>query len=235
MYASIGLGVAVGSGVFGGPSINELSDAQNLVRPILIQPADGAFAIWGLIYGGLLVWATAQAFSARIAFATAPARWALAAIALANFVWFLAVPRGPAFGLVALLGLLASSWWAVLKLRGAQVANWLRLGPSVLAGWMTVATVVSTAYVLRDAGFSGWGLSDVSWALAMTSVTAVLALALRFSVGNLFFGATVLWAFSGIALHPTHPQAVKVTALALAAVVALVEGIRAVQTRATTA
>jgi hypothetical protein len=119
-----------------------------------------------------LLLATAQALSARIGRGARPA---ILAIAVMHFMWFLAVARSVNLGLLTLLGLLASAWWAVTRLGGTDVPRWARLGLSVLAGWMTVATVVSTAYVLRDGGWAGWGL----WALVMLPVTGFVALVLR--------------------------------------------------------
>lgn len=219
---SIGLGVLAGTRGWFGPPIEELSNQQN--QGILIQPTNGAFSIWGLIYPGLLGLAAWQALPSQAGDARlARARLPLIVNMGFNFFWFVATQRQQVPLSVALLGgQFLTALWLYLALdlpwvREQGVGGVLRRSVSVYLGWLTVATVISVAFLLETLGFGGFGLSAPAWAVLMLLACAGIGLLGRFAWRDPVYGAVFVWAFAGVAVKAGQPQSVVVTAWLLAA------------------
>ena len=231
--ASIPLGILSSQLGWFGPSIEELSDRQNAVLNILIQSADYAFSIWSAIYLGLLGLAVAQAFppgsrNPRYARARLP----LVLNMVVNFCWFVATQRewgGVSAGL--LWAQFGTAVWLLyaLELPKTKVyglERWLRVSVSLYVGWLTVANVVTTAYVLERLNWSGWGLGDVTWTVIILGVASAVGLFARFAWRDPMYGGVFLWALVGVAVKEGQPLVVVGTAwlLALLFVLSLVPG-----------
>lgn len=227
-FVSIPLGILSSALGWFGPSIQELSERQNQVLNILIQPADYAFSIWSAIYLGVLGLAVAQAFppgsrNPRYGRARLP----LIVNMVVNFGWFVATQRewgGVSAGL--LWAQFGTALWLYYALEIAQTKVWglerlLRVSISLYVGWLTVANVVTAAYVLERMGWSGWGLSDVTWTVVMLVVASAIGLFARFSWRDPVYGAVFVWALVGIAVKEGQPLTVTLTAWLLALVVLL--------------
>ena len=203
-----------------GPSIQELSDRQNGVLNILIQPANYAFSIWGAIYLGVLGLAVVQFSSPNARYKRA--RLSLVVNMVVNFCWFVATQRELGGVSAALLwAQFGTAVWLYYALEVPETRVWglerlLRVSVSLYVGWLTVANVVTTAYVLERLGWSGWGVSDVSWTLIMLGVASAVGLFARFRWRDPVYGAVFVWAFVGVAVKAGQPLAVSVAAGALA-------------------
>jgi hypothetical protein len=223
---SIGLGVLSGTRGWFGPTIEALSDQQN--AGILIQPANGAFGIWGAIYPGLLGLAAVQAFGRG---ARNPrycqARLPLVVNMLFNFAWFVATQRQEQLVSVALLlGQFGTALWLYLsldvpKVRARGGERLMRASVSIYLGWLTVASVISVAVALEVLDFSGWGLSVTTWAVVMLFAASAVGLFARFAWRDPVYGAVFVWALVGVAVKAGQPRSVVVTAWVLAAVMLL--------------
>lgn len=231
--SSVPLGILSSQLGWFGPSIQELSDRQNQALNILIQPADYAFSVWSAIYLGVLGLALVQALpegSRNPSYVQA--RLPLILNMAVNFGWFVATQRewgGVSAGLLwAQFG--TAVWlYIALELPGAKVhglERWLGASVSLYVGWLTVANVVTTAYVLGRLNWSGWGLGDVTWTLIMLVVASAVGLFARFAWRDPVYGGVFVWALVGVALKEGQPQAVVVTAwlLTLVFVLSLVPG-----------
>lgn len=231
---SIPLGILSSQLGWFGPSIQELSDQQNRVLNILIQPADYAFSIWGAIYLGVLGLAVVQASppgsrNPRYIRARLP----LVLNMTVNFGWFVATQReweGVSAGL--LWAQFGTAVWLYYALEVPRTKVWglerlLRASVSLYVGWLTVANVVTTAYGLERLGWSGWGVSDVSWTLVMLVVASAVGLFARFAWRDPVVGAAFVWALVGVTLKEGQPLAVSATAggLALVFVLSLPPGV----------
>ena len=216
-----------------GPSIQELSDRQNQVLNILIQPADYAFSIWSAIYLGLLGLALAQALpegsrNPRYQQARLP----LILNMVVNFGWFVATQRewgGVSAGLLWAQFLTAVWLYYALEIPKTKVyglERLLRVSISLYVGWLTVANVVTTAYVLERLGWSGWGVGDVTWTVVIMVVASAVGLSARFAWRDPVYGGVFVWAFVGVALREGQPLVVAITAglLTLVFVLLLVPG-----------
>lgn len=230
---SIPLGILSSQFGWFGPSIEELSDQQNAVLNILIQPADYAFSIWSAIYLGVLGLALVQALpegsrNPRYQKARLP----LIVNMVVNFGWFVATQRewgGVSAGLLwAQFGTAVWLYYA-LELPETKVfglERLLRVPVRLYVGWLSVANVVTTAYVLERLNWSGWGVEDVTWTLIMLVVASTVGLFARFTWRDPVYGGVFVWALVGVALKEGQPQAVVVTAwlLALVFLLSLVPG-----------
>ncbi len=175
---------------------------------VYFVPAGYVFAIWGLIYIGLLAYGIYQALPAqkenpRLRRAAAP----FVAGSLANIAWLFFWHYGQfALTVVAMLILLASliMVYLILGVNQVQVSQgerWLVHVPiSVYLGWISVATIANITDVLWYAGWSGFGLAPEVWAVIMLAVAVVLAFLMALRRGDVAYLLVLAWAFAGIAV-----------------------------------
>lgn len=177
-----------------------------------VQPAGYAFAIWGLIYLGLI----AHAAFGLIARAGHP-DWArprlplLAALVLGTG-WIALALFDPVPATVAILLMAGAANLAFLR-APSQTDRWLLSAPLALfAGWLTAASAVSVGVLLAGYGV----LSNTAAALVMLAVTLGVALAVqRARPGQPAYAATVVWALIGVAVaNRTDNLPVLIAALA---------------------
>jgi hypothetical protein len=168
-----------------------------------IQPAGWAFAIWGLIYAGLIAHAvTGMLRRDRADWDAMRLPLATALVVGAGWLWI--APRDPWLATLGLWVMMAAAIGALV--RGAAAghgARWLRLTPVALfAGWLTAAMNVSLGVVLAGSG----AVTDTQAALLMLATTLAIALAVQARVRLPEYGATVIWALAGIAAVNAGPN-----------------------------
>jgi len=232
---SVPLGILSSQLGWFGPSIQELSAQQNAVLDIFIQPADYAFSIWAAIYLGILGLALVQAFppgsrNPRYMQARLP----LILNMLVNFLWFVATQQewvGASAGLLWAQFLTAVWLYHALEIPRTTVYGFerlLRISVSLYVGWLTVANVVTAAYVLERLEWSGWGFSEPTWAVVMLVVASAIGLFARFAWRDPVYGGVFVWALVGVALKEGQPLEVIITAslLALLFLMALLPTVR---------
>jgi hypothetical protein len=181
-----------------------------------VQPAGFAFAIWGLIYAGLL----AHAVWGLVARADDPAwdgpRVPLIASLVLGTGWVAIAPRAPIVATVGIFAMLALALWALARAPGRQPLI-ARAPVALYAGWLTAASFVSLGLVI-----GGYGLAGSDTAALVTLPLAILAaVAVQRRVGFVpAYGAAVGWGLFGIAAR-NWPDAPLLSALALAGIVAV--------------
>lgn len=199
-------------------------------------PAGYVFAIWGLIYLGLLAYAVYQ---------TLPAQrenprlrligWPFVISCAANIIWLLLFHFNQfALSMVAMLALLVALVIIYLVLGRGQIQvpageRWLvRLPFSIYLGWITVATVANAAHVLVHQGWTGQPLGPLPWLIIMFLIALVLAGLMMVTRRDLPYLLVLLWAFIGIAVNYTQVTGVLISAI----VAAVAVGVMAVLTAA---
>lgn len=210
----------------GGKTTGELSDQY----PIPITPAGYAFAIWGLIYLGLILFALYQLLPAqRDNPLLREIRGPFLLSSLANMAWIFFwhyewVPLSLlAMGLI-LLSLL-TIYRAIQARRAAlsPLERWTVLRPfSLYLGWITVATVLNVATTLYSLGWRGAPLSPTMWSIFLLGVVALLAAWVTGRGRDPVYGAVVIWALLGIV---AKPQGEAVVAWAAGSAALLVAGV----------
>lgn len=186
----------------GGVTTGEVS----ALFPTAVTPAGYAFAIWTLIYAGLIGFSIFQALPAQDDNeAVRAVRIPLVLSNLANVVWIylwhhLEI-RWSLLAIAALLATLAYAYIRVDRLPARTEGEWwlLRVPLGIYLGWVTVATVVNTAVTLVYLGWNGFGLSDPTWGMLVLAVVALLAAALSLYQSDIALSLTFIWALVGIA------------------------------------
>jgi translocator protein len=151
-----------------------------------------------------------------------------------NFGWFVATQRewgGVSAGLLWTQFFTAVWLYYALEIPRTTVyalERLLRISVRLYVGWLTVANVVTAAYVLERLEWSGWGLSEPTWAVVMLVVASAIGLFARFAWRDPVYGGVFVWALVGVAVREGQPLEVVVTAslLALLFLMALLPTVR---------
>lgn len=214
------LGSFGGSGALGRP-IGEVSAAFE--TPIV--PAGGAFAIWGLIYLGVLVLAVRQVLPSQRARAVHRATgWWLVGAAIANMAWIALFSQVlPGLAEIAIIALLVCLAVVLARLAAFPTTGgdlWLLAVPlAFYAGWVSVATVVGTAATGVWAGLPGTGGVATVLGVVILVVTGLIAAAVATAgPAPVAYALAVLWALGGIVVAG-RPVPVVVAALVAAVIV----------------
>jgi len=198
--------------------------------PVYFVPAGYVFAIWGIIYLGLLAFTIYQALpSQRANPLLRRIGYLFAATSVVNGIWlFMWHYEQFAITLVFMLTLLALLITIYLRLDIGRadvptLDRWLVHMPfSIYLGWITVATIANITDVLYLSGWDGWGFSGQVWATIMLVAATAIASAVALTRRSLAYTTVIVWAFIGIAVKQADAPLVATTALITAAVVAVV-------------
>ncbi|WP_432513643.1 tryptophan-rich sensory protein [Kineococcus sp. SYSU DK001] len=215
-------GAAVGSGAFGGTPIASAAGGALAADATLVAPAGPAFAVWSVVYTGLVGLAVWQALPAQREDARQRATgWWTAASLLLNAVWIGTVQAGRVWLSVAviavLLVVLVRTFTLLLAQRPASRVEALLVDGTVglYLGWVSIATVANTAAALRAGGFTagepGWAVGVLGVATAVGVFTAVR------SRGRLAFGAGLAWGLGWVSAARAGTEANPSTTVAVAA------------------
>lgn len=160
-----------------------------------IQPAGYAFAIWGLIYGWLLVSALYGVWARRSDVAWDRVRGPLL-LSLAVGTSWLAVANRSAIWATGLIFLMAAFAIVALLRAPATDRRWLQAPVAIYAGWLTAASFVSLGSTAAGYGVLAGGLGWAFLGIAMALVVAVMVQ--RRAPRAPGYGGTVIWALVGI-------------------------------------
>jgi len=199
-----------------------------------LRVAGYAFAIWGVIYLGLLVYAVRQALPdtpesplrARLGW---PSALALIGIGLwivaAAYDWEWAT-IGLIFGsLLVLLVPLLRNAPAIRALPIRDKERWMTVWPlAMLAGWLSIASPVNLITVATGNDWLPEALSPTTWAMGAIGLVALLAMFVTARLRTLAFAIPVAWGLGGafVAEQTRNPDLAY--AAAGAAVATLVAG-----------
>lgn len=160
-----------------------------------VQPAGYAFAIWGLIYGWLVVSAVFGLWQRPRAAEWDRVRDPLI-VSLALGTPWLAVANASAPWATLLILLMAMAAITALLRAGAADRWWLRVPVAIYAGWLTAAFFVSLGSTAAGYGIV---LSATGWAYAGIALAAIAALSVQRAIPEEpAYGLTVIWALAGI-------------------------------------
>lgn len=228
------LNFLAGTGTFFPRNVGEVSADF----PTLITPAGYAFAIWGIIYLGWVMFVAYQWYTWSIKredVSLRPSAEWVTMVNIANMVWLylwtmemigwaLLVMFFLLYGLIRLtirlrlevwnapLPIIAFVWWPV----------------AIYLGWIITATVANTTIFLVSLGWDGAPLSGEIWAMVVLLVATLIYLFLIWK-RNLRESALVgVWALVAIA-WADHSPWVNRTAIILAVILFLSAGIHALK------
>jgi hypothetical protein len=192
----------------GGKYTGELSD--NI--PNLFVPSGITFAIWGVIYILIILFAiylakdlfkkekTTTPFLEKISYF-----FILASIA--NIVWiFLWHYEQVILSLLAMVVLFISLLLIYLRLNigiekvSLQDKLFIHIPISVYIGWITVATIANVTAVLVTIGWDGFGVSEEIWAILVIIVAVIITILMLIKRKDWVYSAVIVWALIGIYL-----------------------------------
>jgi hypothetical protein len=189
--------------------LNGLNTGQISDRfKVYFVPAGYVFAIWGLIYLGLIAFAVFQALPAQRQNPRLRATgWWIALGGLANSAWiFLWHYQQFPLTLIAMLILLATLLMTYLRLGIGQTqvpaAETLsaRLPFSIYLGWITVATVANATDVLNYLNWNGFGMAPEIWMGIMLAAVLLITELVNFTRLDVAYAMVLLWALAGISV-----------------------------------
>ena len=197
-----------------GQNTGEISDRFQ----VYFVPAGYVFAIWGVIYLGLIAFAVFQALPAQRENPRMQATgWWIALGGVANSVWiFLWHYEYFALTVVVMLVLLATLVITYLRLGIGRVPvsaaeTWaVRVPFSIYLGWISVATVANVTSLLDDVNWDGFGIAPEIWMGLMLAVVVVIATSMAFTRRDVAYALVILWALAGIAVKHAAVAAVAI-------------------------
>ncbi|MSR09813.1 MAG: tryptophan-rich sensory protein [Gammaproteobacteria bacterium] len=210
--------------------------------PTGFTPAGWVFAIWALIYLGMVAFAI---FAARVPAGRAGRvrgiEPAYLVSCLANAAWIFAWHYGRILeSLLLMLVLLGSLLVVYVRLRATPASSMsericVDMPFSLYFGWITTATLANLAAWFFDLGVYPFALPMDDWAI----LTVVTATAIYTAVGvrtrDVIYTSVFAWASLGIVLQTlATAHAVRLTAAAACAVMVVVSLISIIQSRLTT-
>ncbi len=201
-----------------GKTTGELSDQY----PNLFVPAGITFSIWGAIYALLLVVMIVQYFSRNQETMNA-LRWRVVLNFCLNALWIIAWHNElVALSLLIMLALLATLVSINTQLRSRK--RWiLSVAFGVYLGWICLATIANTTALLVSFSWSGFGMSESSWAISMILTGAVIGGIVMYRLANPFLALALVWGFYGIVLKRQldHPVIAMASYIGMAITVAV--------------
>jgi hypothetical protein len=210
-----------------GLNIGQLS--KQLFGSVLIIPASYAFAIWGLIYIGLLAFGIYQCRSSqRQSPELDQAGWLLVIASVAQIIWiYLFEARFFMLSIVPMVGILLPLIGMYQRLeigtrRVSREVQWLVHAPiSLYLGWISVATAINVAIGLYSLSWNGFGLSSTVWTVLMIGVSSAIAFLVLLQKRDPVLPLVIVWALVAIALRQWSVLPIAATAMGLAIVLAI--------------
>jgi hypothetical protein len=233
ILAAFGINVLANIAPFNGLTIGEISNT--FFTEVLITPANYAFAIWGVIYLGLIAFGVYQVLPAqRQNLSLRRMGYLLVLASLAQIVWvFFFQYRLFTLSLVAMVAILLPLIEIYLRLgigyeRVSKREKWfVHIPLSIYLAWISVATIVNVALTLYNLGWSGWGISAEVWTAIALITGAAIAAIVSLQRADVAFVLVIVWAFVAIAVRQANILMIAATAggLAIALVLLLLLGL----------
>lgn len=220
----------LGSGAVVGTPVNQVADGVLSSSATLVAPAGPAFAIWGVIYTGLLLLALLQVLPSR---RTDPRQrrtgWWTAASLLLNAVWILVIQVEQIVAALVVIAALAAVLVVAMVRLGERPAGTAyervvvdgALG--LYLGWVCIATVANAAAALVVLGVDPVGTAAVTWAVVVLVVAGAIGVLLAVGLGGRIAPALSLaWGLAWVAVARTTGEPTSAVVAATAALAALV-------------
>ena len=188
----------------------------------LITPAGYAFAIWGIIFIGVLAYAIYQVMPAQRSNPrfTAAAPWVIANMMFNGFWTVIFGQEWITLATVVIIADLLTLYkivdaLGINRVRVSPVETWLARVPfSIYFGWLTVATTVCIAFFLKANGFDAFGLGEQTWAVLILVVALGIGAVVFNKYRNVAYILVFTWAYYAISVQTRTVPTVPTVALA---------------------
>jgi hypothetical protein len=196
--------------------------SQTFFNNVLITPANYAFAIWGLIYLGLISFAIYQALPRQKNDALLrKIGYKLAIASISQIIWvFCFLYRQYDVSMVAMVGILfpliAAYWSLPFKTSISRAHRWLIKFPiTIYLAWISVATIVNGAILLESQNWSGWGIDPQVWTIIMLLIAGLITHFVVLPRLDFVYGGIFVWALIAIAIKNSEIVLISGTAIGL--------------------
>ncbi len=176
---------------------------------VYFTPAGYVFAIWGLIYLGLIAFAIYQLLprSRRSGNIERISSWFVLSCVL-NSAWIVAwhyLYIGVALGIIVLLLLNLAVIYRKLNQKRQGVPReekiFVKAPFSIYLAWVSVATIANVFIFFDYMNWNDWLLGEGIWTGLLIGIATILALTFVKVYRDLLFGAVFVWAFIGISVQ----------------------------------
>jgi uncharacterized membrane protein len=194
-----------------------IADVSNKYRT-LFTPAGFTFLIWPVIYAALIAFCVYHLVKATRNDENHPANIDLKKIGLLFIVnnlvtalWLFAwtnewITVSVVLIFIQLITLMMMN--IRLGIHDSKASFWSKLFTqfplSIYFAWICIATIANTSAWLKSINWSGWGVSEINWAITMIAITILITVWVINRRCNVSFGAVVVWAFYGILSRLSH-------------------------------
>ncbi|GHD43543.1 tryptophan-rich sensory protein [Mycetocola manganoxydans] len=228
------IGAVIGNGAVGGVPIAEASGGALSTDATPVAPDGPAFAIWSVIYTGLIAYTIWQLLPAqKSAERHRRLGYPIALSLILNAAWILSVQLDLLWLsvpiIIALLVVLIWAFRVILAHRPRNLVDTIVTDGTMglYLGWVTIATLVNIAAVLAAIGFDGLGLSIDLWGVLLIAVAGVIGVGLAlWNRGRLAPSAALSWGIAWVAYGRLTGDLISVptaiTAIVVVAVILLV-------------
>jgi hypothetical protein len=224
VLGSIGINTLSNIFPLNGISIGKLSNT--LFASVQIIPANYAFAIWGLVYIGLIAFGIYQLQpSQRENPRLRQSGYLLAIACIAQCAWiYLFLARLFSLSNLAMLGILIPLMVMYQRLeigreRVSRQERWfIHLPISIYLGWISVASIVNVAIGLYSLNWNGWGIDSSVWTVMMMTIASFIAAVVSLQRRDTAYVLVIVWALVAIAIRQANTPLIMVTGWVLAIV-----------------
>lgn len=187
------------SGALGGIETGAVSDKY----PTRVTPAGYAFAIWSLIYLGIVAFSIYQALPKNLErFRSLRTVYILSCAA--NCAWLYFWHQEAILISVAMIFLLLGTLVFInVKLQTTETDGefWLAKFPfGIYFGWVTAATIVNATVALVYLNVRVSDSLAVTFGAGLVLIATALGIIIRFKLNNVFYSLAIAWALTAIAV-----------------------------------
>jgi hypothetical protein len=171
---------------------------------VLITPAGYVFSIWGFIYTLLAIFVIYHALpkNRKNPVFNKIGYW-FATSCILNCTWILVWHYEKlTLSLIVMIGLLTSLIMIYSRIQKTDFQHkFLRTPFSIYLGWISVATIVNTAVVLKYTGWDDFGFSSETWTIGMLIAGTIIAFVFTIRNDDLVYPLVFVWAYIGIGIR----------------------------------
>lgn len=169
------------------------------INPVFM-PAPYAFSIWGIIYALLFLWIMRGFFAKdkEISVYENTGIWTFICIVLTGSTILVPVKASA----ILIIGALVTALIVYKKIQKSNVSYLYTVPFSLLAGWLSVATIVDISLVLKSMGITSLlYVGEIGWIIILLVVGTIIAILFSSSNKDWMYPLVFVWGYIAIAIQ----------------------------------
>ena len=186
---------------------NPVGQTSTYTAPLII-PAGYAFAIWSIIYFGLIAYPIMRWIKKD----SAPSFWSKIDLLyvvniIGNGLWLVAASYDLMVLTVIIITIMLWTLYRINDLMDQLSSNPRRYWTFALItfriylAWITLATALNISNALHQARWGGLGLSEITWTIIVSVIAALIAGVTAWRFKSMTFLLVVIWAFLALSVR----------------------------------